>query len=100
MISDRNSEHAKKCVADDKEAMRSIPAGLFIKASGAHADAAFRDALESAATQIFRADLLTAWKVSFLPSRIGIPDDTPMTEQEMLRVIAQQWFKHIGAHGV
>lgn len=88
------------CVADNKGPIRGIPAGFFIKTSGTHADAAFLDVLAKFSTVMFGADLLAAWKASFLPSRIGLSDDAPMTEQEMLRVIAQQRFKHIGAYEV
>lgn len=88
------------CIADNNGAMKTIPAGFFIKTSYTHDDAGFLDALAGVAETVFSPNLLSGWKASFLPARIGLPDDAPMTEQEMLRVIVQQCFKHTGAHRV
>lgn len=82
------------CVASEVTHNRKIVAGLFIKTSLTHVDPEFGNVL---AEIVVATPRLQDWgldSISFFPARLGIKGSSPPSEDEMLRIIFQQYIKY------
>lgn len=82
------------CIADRSGNSRKITGGFVIKTSYTHNDKDFLATLTNAMSIEPRMNALIGTHSSFLPARVGIPVDGPITEAEMLRVMLDQSLKH------
>ena len=82
------------CVAYNSVLPRKIPAGFFVKTSYTHDDKDFVNALFGLVATTNGLNGLSSKRISFLPARIGVDGPAPLTEREMLRIMATQNFKY------
>lgn len=81
-------------IADNSTEKRRLVGGFVIKTSKTDEDPDFIETLRTATCVSNDLMGLLNPKTSFLPARIGVQGESPITEDEMLTVINQQYFKH------
>jgi len=86
------------CIANKNSGMRRVVGGFFVKTSYSHNDEGFIDAIAAAAQSATELLPLLNGNTSFLPARLNAPLDPPLTEQEMLDVMLEQYVK-FSTHG-
>lgn len=85
------------CIAETSMKHKNLTGGFVIKTSYTHHDHDFLSALTNAVSIEPRLQALISSRSSFLPARIGIPGDAPITETEMLSAMMTQSLKHSAA---
>ena len=83
------------CVLVRTEGSQSIVAGMMIKSSISHTQTLdFRDLMSGFLEASPPLRKLAKKPVRFLPARVKVEGDEPMTEKECLRVMATQFYNH------
>jgi hypothetical protein len=86
------------CIARRESRHKRVMAGFVVKTTHTHDDPDFVDALNNAVRAESALANLVDERSSFFPARLGVSGAAPLTEDEMLRVLIAQSFKH-GAVG-
>ena len=81
------------CLADNSSVPRRVVAGFFAKTTYLHTEDGFAVAMKSVVQALERLQPFQSANISFLPARINVPDGGPLSEDEMLRVLFQQYTK-------
>jgi len=82
------------CISHNTNSVKKVIGGFFVKTSYSHSDEkAFLDLCRGIFHQIKEFQDFTSSDVRFLPAKIGVPDNRPLTENEMARLISRQAIK-------
>ena len=73
--------------------VKNIVGGLFLKTDNHHDNADFIETLLAASCISPDLMALVQNASSFLPAKMNCPGDLPITENEMLRALAEQYYK-------
>jgi hypothetical protein len=83
------------CVAQRaRDGFRHVIAGFFIKTSFKHDEEGFHDACKASIKTMKEVESIIDGEFSLLPALMTIKGPHPLTEEELLSIIFQQYFKH------
>lgn len=82
------------CVAETHGSVKKVVAGFLIKTTFTHHDDDFRAALTATLTSSENLHGFAGPHTSFLPARLSMPDPSPLSEQEFLKIMINQYLKH------
>jgi len=82
------------CVAQTHGRVKKIVAGFFIKTSYTHHDKEFLSVMTAALNSSEKLHRFVGEHTSFLPARLGISGTSPLSEQEMLKIMMTQYVKY------
>lgn len=82
------------CITESGAGQRRIVAGFIVKTTYTHQEAEFVLALSAALQSSEKLRKFYSPTTSFLPAKVGVPDPSPLSEQEMLRIMLTQFTKH------
>ena len=81
------------CIIDRSSGSKRVVGGFFTKTNYSHRDKEFTEVLMGLISLSPTLDGLAHKKASLHPARLGVLGDTPLSEDEMLRIIATQNLK-------
>jgi len=82
------------CLSDNSNGRRKIVAGFSVKTSYTHDDEEFLPAITAAVVSSEKLRPFLGPQTTFLPARLGVVGSAPLSEQEMLRLMATQFLKY------
>ncbi|MCG8992773.1 hypothetical protein LH427_13150 [Laribacter hongkongensis] len=81
------------CIADNKTSPRKVVGGIVAKTSYHHDDAGFHAAMDGILHSLPKLSGIISDRTSLLPAKLGVPPGVSLTEDEMLRVLVQQYIR-------
>ena len=85
------------CISDNSGSRKKIVAGFIVKTSYTHKDPEFLDVITEVALTTKELSPYISQNTSFLPARIGVPGNSPLTESEMSHLMSRQSLKFSSA---
>jgi hypothetical protein len=81
------------CLADTSTALRHIVAGVVVKTDLTHKDPEFADSVTAAIEASSNLKRFLGPQIQLLPARLSVEGNEPLSERELLQILATQYVK-------